>query len=186
MLEQQIEILDWHHANGTNQTQTAQHFDQIYPNLKLKQPTISSWVKNEEKWRLQWMSAQMDGKAQTQKVKRTKQTEHPKVNEMLELWIAKAMHDRVILTGDVIRQKWIQFADMIGISVNERLNLSDGWLASLKKRCGLKEFKRHGEAASALDEDIEKETLRILEIIERGGWKLRDIFNMDETGLFWM
>ena len=128
----------------------------------------------------------MDGKAQTQKVKQTKQTEHPKVNEMLELWIAKAMHDRVILTGDVIRQKWIQFADMIGISVNERLNLSDGWLASLKKRCGLKEFKRHGEAASALDEDIEKETLRILEIIERGGWKLRDIFNMDETGLFWM
>lgn len=35
-LTQQIKILDWHHANGENQTKTAKHFNAIYPNLQLK------------------------------------------------------------------------------------------------------------------------------------------------------
>ncbi|KAG5638030.1 hypothetical protein H0H81_002231 [Sphagnurus paluster] len=36
-LTQHIEILDWYHANGRNQTKTAKHFNSIYPNLKIKQ-----------------------------------------------------------------------------------------------------------------------------------------------------
>ena len=32
-LEQRIEILNWHHANGKNQQKTAKHFDVIFPNL---------------------------------------------------------------------------------------------------------------------------------------------------------
>ena len=49
-LTQRIEILDWHHANGENQTKTAKHFDAIYLNLQLKQPRISAWCKYEAKW----------------------------------------------------------------------------------------------------------------------------------------
>ncbi|KAH9954990.1 hypothetical protein BC827DRAFT_1158422 [Russula dissimulans] len=50
-LVQCIEILDWHHeSNEQNQSNTAQHWDQIYPNLQLKQPTISAWLKDESKW----------------------------------------------------------------------------------------------------------------------------------------
>ena len=53
-LAQRIEILDWHHANGKNQSKMAKHFDAIYPNLKIKQPLVSAWVKGEEKWREEW------------------------------------------------------------------------------------------------------------------------------------
>ncbi|OSC98102.1 hypothetical protein PYCCODRAFT_1375859, partial [Trametes coccinea BRFM310] len=53
-LAQRIEILDWYHAHGKNQSKTAQHFDKIYPNLKLKQPTVSAWVKDEAMWRQRW------------------------------------------------------------------------------------------------------------------------------------
>ncbi|KAG6903965.1 hypothetical protein DXG01_013601 [Tephrocybe rancida] len=56
-LAQQIEILDWYHANGKNQSKTAQHFSPKYPNLKMKQPLVSSWVKEESKWREQWATA---------------------------------------------------------------------------------------------------------------------------------
>ncbi|KAF8235271.1 hypothetical protein L208DRAFT_1258137, partial [Tricholoma matsutake] len=48
-LTQWIKILDWHHACEKNQSKTATHWDQIYPNLLLKQPIISAWLK-EEKW----------------------------------------------------------------------------------------------------------------------------------------
>ena len=33
-LEQRVEILKWHHANGKNQTKTAKHFDKIYPQFE--------------------------------------------------------------------------------------------------------------------------------------------------------
>ncbi|KAF8223875.1 hypothetical protein L208DRAFT_1198260, partial [Tricholoma matsutake] len=56
-LTQQIEILDWHHQHGRNQTATANHFAPIYPNLKIKQPLILSWVKDEAKWHAQWKQA---------------------------------------------------------------------------------------------------------------------------------
>jgi hypothetical protein len=51
-LAQRIEILNWHNDNGKNQSNTARHWAQLYPHLGIKQPLISSWVKDEEKWRL--------------------------------------------------------------------------------------------------------------------------------------
>jgi len=55
-LEQRIEVLDWYHANGENQSKTAKHFDEIYPYLGIKQPLVSAWVKEEAKWREEWAS----------------------------------------------------------------------------------------------------------------------------------
>ena len=49
----------------------------------------------------------------------------------------------------------------------------------------MKESKRHGEAASANAETVEKERERIQDLIAKYGYELRDIFNMDETGLFY-
>ena len=35
-LAQRIEVLDWHHANGKNQSETARHFGAKYLNLQIK------------------------------------------------------------------------------------------------------------------------------------------------------
>ncbi|KAJ6605570.1 hypothetical protein DFH09DRAFT_1067823 [Mycena vulgaris] len=91
----------------------------------------------------------------------------------------------VHVSGEIIRQKWIRFADLVGIPEDERLALSEGWLGALTKVCGLKELKRHGEADSADLVDIEADRKRIQELILTEGYALKDIFNMDETGLFW-
>ena len=183
-LEQRIEVLDWHHKSvDKSQTKTAAHWNDIYPNLRLKQPTISAWLKDEEKWRTQFVEA--EGRGQWSKAKRMKQTEHPAVNEMLELWVAKAMADNVHVNGEILCQKWTKFADLVGVPNDERLNLSEGWLTAFKNCCGLKEFKKHGEAASASDEDVDKERERIRELITEYRYRSKDIFNMDETGLFY-
>ncbi|POV99714.1 hypothetical protein PSTT_13557 [Puccinia striiformis] len=42
---QKAEILNWYHSHGSNQTQTAKHFNDIYPALKLSQAVISGWLK---------------------------------------------------------------------------------------------------------------------------------------------
>ena len=59
---------------------------------------------------------------------------------------------------------------------------------SLKERFGLKQFKQHGEAGSVEETTIEDERKRIREVIKEFmalGHTLRDVFNMDETGLFY-
>jgi Tc5 transposase DNA-binding domain len=181
-LAQRIEILDWHHKNGRNQSKTAQHFDPIYPNLKVKQPLVSSWIKEEAKWRDLW---EQTNHQSDRTAKRARQTEHPEVTEMMYLWVSKAMGDGVLLTGEVLRQKWNRFADLVGVPEDERLGLSNGWLDRFKARNGLKDIKRHGEAASASVDTVEQERKRIQELIKKYGYELRDIFNMDETGLFY-
>ena len=152
-LEQRIKILNWHHANGKNQQKTAKHFDVIFPNLQLKQPRISAWCKNEEKWREEYELSM--GSARSGK--RVCQTQHPEVTEMLDLWVSKAMADGILLTGEVLHQKWRKFADLAGVPEDKRLNLSEGWLGRYKVRIGLKQMKHHGEAASAAAETVEME-----------------------------
>lgn len=181
-MEQRIKILDWYHKNGRNQSATARHFATIYPNLKLKQPLVSTWVKEEAKLREQWQQLNHERSCAS---KRVRQTEHPEVTEMMDLWVSKAMGDGILLTGEVLRQKWNAFAKLVGIPEEDRLKLSNGWLQSFKDRHGLKEMKRHGEAASASADTVEKERKRIQELIVKYGYELHDIFNMDETGLFY-
>ena len=104
---------------------------------------------------------------------------------MMELWVSKAMQAHVLLTGEVLRQKWRQFAELAGVLEDEWLKLSDGWLSCFKDRNGLKELKRYGEAASADPERVVHKRQRIQGLIQEQGYRLKDIFNMDETGLFY-
>jgi hypothetical protein len=176
-LEQRIKILNWHHENKAKQKLTAEHFNKIWPNLCLKQPIISEWLRDEVKWWKQWE----EGNGGERSAKRARQTQHSEVTKMMDLWVSKAMAHKLHLTGEVLRQKWLKFAELAGVPQDEHLDLSEGWLSKFKRRHGLKEWKRHGEAASADSETVEREQSRIQELIKKYGYELRDIFNMDET-----
>ena len=89
---------------------------------------------------------------------------------MLDLWVSKAMAHGIILTREILYQKWRVFADLVGVPENERLHLSNGWLDRYKTWNGLKEFKRHGKVASAALETIDKERQRLQELIEKYGY----------------
>ena len=104
---------------------------------------------------------------------------------MMDLWVSEAMSKNILITGEVLRQKWTKFANLLGIPEDERLNLSDGWLARFKARNGLKEFKRHGEAASMCMDTANREHERIQELLMTYGVEPQDIFNTDETGFFY-
>jgi hypothetical protein len=95
------------------------------------------------------------------------------------------MANRTLLTGEVLRQKWNIFADLAGVPADKRLKLSNGWLARFKERNGLKEWKCHGEAGSSSAETVEEERKQVQKVILEGGYELKDLYNMDETGLFY-
>lgn len=62
---------------------------------------------------------------------------------------------------------------------------SKGWLENFKKRFALKNICLSGEAASADTEAAKLYPAELKKIIEDGGYVDDQIFNADETGLFW-
>lgn len=176
--KQQVKILDWHHANGKNQTKTAKHFDTKYPNLKIKQPLVSSWLKQEQEICQHYTQ---DTSCSTSK--HMQQTTYPDVTEALELWIAKAMEDGIFLSGKVLCQKWTAFADLAGIPEDSHLSLTNGWLDSVKKWSNLKLSCCHGKAGSADPVVVAEERDQVWKITQ--DYKLKDIYNGDESALFY-
>lgn len=105
---------------------------------------------------------------------------------MLELWVLQVITNGLLITGEAIHQKWRTFAKLAGIPEDDHLKLSEGWLSRLKDKTNLKQLKHYGEAESAKPETVERERLRVQKLIKQYGYKLKDIFNMDETGFFYM
>ncbi|GBC30141.2 CENP-B homolog protein 2-like [Rhizophagus irregularis DAOM 181602=DAOM 197198] len=60
---------------------------------------------------------------------------------------------------------------------------STGWIDKFKQRYHLKEYVKWGEAKSAPLEMLEEERRKLREIIKN--YDLNDVFNCDETGLYW-
>lgn len=178
-LGQRLEILEWYHAHGKNGALTARHFAPKYPSLRLTGGQVNHWAREEGKMKEEVAAGRgLD-------TKRKRWTENLEVDEMLELWVTKAMDDNVTITGEVLRSKWTRFADLAKVPADERVGLSNGWLEKFKRRVGLKEIRRHGEAASVSQDAALAEQLRVREVIRRYGFPRKDVYNMDETGLFW-
>lgn len=172
---QKIEILNWYHAHGRSQTGTAKHFDAIYPELRIKQPLVSAWVKDESHIRTLAPPGSTTAK-------RVRGTTHPEVTSMLEEWVQQAILANHHVTGEVICEKWKQFAKLCGIPTAEWLTLSHGWLDAFRQRNGLRHLKKQTDSTSRLS-NPEHDRARVAAIAAE--YAAQDIYNMDETGLFY-
>src|SRR5437660_8255045 len=96
------------------------------------------------------------------------------------IWIDQAIARELTIQGHIIQEKAKWFAERLGV---ENFAASDGWLAKFKKRNNLSSYKRRGESASAPIEEIPRFRTELQEILR--GYSPEDIFNCDETALFW-
>lgn len=87
------------------------------------------------------------------------------------------------ISGDILIEK----AHQIWASLPQYQNqpppsFSNGWLHRFKQRYNIKQHTHHGEAGSVPEEA--EEEMKALQTIA-GQYKEEDIYNMDESGLFW-
>ena len=127
--------------------------------------------------------------------KRTKV--HDEMEKLLLLWIKEKEIAGDTLTESIICHKASAiFRDLIDSSDDAgegsskqqappQFKASSGWFDRFKKRSGIHSVVRHGEAASA---DVTAATAfktTFQEIVEAEGYVSQQVFNCDETGLFW-
>ena len=107
----------------------------------------------------------------------------PDLEKVLYLWQQQIEERGGITSGELLRQKALQIWQQLPqYSDRPPPEFSIGWVGNFKKRHNIKEFVQHGEAGSAPEAtEVEMRSLRTL----AGEYQEEDIYNMDETGLFW-
>lgn len=136
--------------------------------------------------------------------KRKTYVEHPQLEAALSHWLLVSSHNNQRLQGDLIKEKGRAFAQLLGI--DDKISFSNGWLTGFKKRHQTILSNAPIEAALAATTgangisattpsfaaDIASAATGVA--VDLGSWSLqqilqdynaRDIFNVDETGLFY-
>lgn len=114
-----------------------------------------------------------------------------KMEKLLIIWIEDNNKRRMPMSQMTIQEKALSIFENLKNGYTDEsaedvtFQASRGWFEKFKNRFNLHNLKMKGEAASA-DEPAAKEYPNILKgIIERGGYKPQQVFNVDETGLYW-
>jgi hypothetical protein len=119
------------------------------------------------------------GNSDLKYVKRRKTT-YEALNQLVWDWFCAARSKNVPISGKMIQEKAIILALEMG---HDDFSASNGWLESWKTRHNVKLAVLSGESAGVNEETCQDWTKRLPGLIE--GYKPEDIFNADETGLFY-
>jgi hypothetical protein len=104
----------------------------------------------------------------------------PAMEETLAEWIL-ANQKRIPISGDLIKENAAKILDRLHPG-HELFEFSNGWLEAFKLHHGIKSFRRFGESGSVDMNVINLALLGIHQLLDQYAWM--DIYNMDETGLF--
>ncbi|XP_053547000.1 tigger transposable element-derived protein 1-like [Bombina bombina] len=112
------------------------------------------------------------------------------MERLLILWIENQTTRHVPVNQAIIQSKALSLFNHLKAKKGEAAKdaefvASRGWFDRFKKRSNLHNIKVQGEAAAANTEAAESYPSEFAKIIEDGGYSMDQIFNVDETGLFW-
>uniref|UniRef100_A0AAQ5X1R0 HTH CENPB-type domain-containing protein n=1 Tax=Amphiprion ocellaris TaxID=80972 RepID=A0AAQ5X1R0_AMPOC len=112
------------------------------------------------------------------------------MEKLLTIWLEDQQQRRIPLSLMLIQEKAKSIFEDVKAkagesAAEETFSASHGWFSRFKKRANLHHVAVSGEAASADKEAAERFPQVLKEIIEEGGYSAKQVFNVDETGLFW-
>ena len=103
------------------------------------------------------------------------------VEEALLQWFSHARSRQIPVSGPLLMEKATQLAEGMGLV---DFKPTSGWLERWKDRHSIKFKKQHGEKQDADDFSAERWIVEVLPDLLKD-YQPRDIFNADETGLYW-
>ena len=120
-----------------------------------------------------WLAEEKGGR------KSNKTGNFTEVEDILIQWVTNARLSNLAITDEIIRMKAKEIAQLLAIE----LNASVGWTVNFKKRYGISSKKLSGESASADMDAVSSGIIAARAAIAR--FEPRNVFNVDETGLFY-
>ncbi|XP_039435621.1 tigger transposable element-derived protein 4-like [Culex pipiens pallens] len=156
-IEERLQIIQLHESGWK--------IGEIASDCKVPQSTVSTVVKNKQKW--------LEKKHQRH-MRKTRVVGDVRLEKSMELFVQQARDNDMRLTCSMIREKALEFAEQFG---NTSFKASSGWLDKFAKRHLITLRKAGGESGDRMDTDL----YTVPELIR--GYAPRDIVVASETGL---
>ncbi|XP_053947890.1 tigger transposable element-derived protein 4-like [Anastrepha ludens] len=112
--------------------------------------------------------------------KRLKKPTYVNVDKAVLEWFKSARTRNLPISGGLLKEKALEFSQKLE---QPNFKASTGWLDSWKRRSGICHKKACGESNDVSEEDCMKWQRDVLPYLLEG-YQARDVFNADETGLF--
>ena len=109
--------------------------------------------------------------------KRMRSSKYPRLEEMLEIWMASCEGNNYPITWDTVVNKANFFAEI------QDFAFSNGWIDRFRKRSGFRGHRLHGESSSTDKKAISEHIAHIRNKI--AAYVPSDVYNMDETALYY-
>ena len=109
-----------------------------------------------------------------------RKSEYDEINKTLYDWYTLACSKNVFPAGPQLIEKAKQIAAALG---KPEFKGSRGWLDKWKKRYNIKNFRICGESGDVQGSTVDSWKERLPQVL--AGFSMNDIWNFDETGLFW-
>ncbi|XP_045110013.1 tigger transposable element-derived protein 1-like [Portunus trituberculatus] len=110
--------------------------------------------------------------------------EMQRMEKMLATWIEHQNKTRVPISLALIKAKAVLIYETIEREKKPFI-ASNGWFNNFQKRYGFQNLKMVGEASSADAQAAVEYPAVLQKIIEDGDYSPKQVFNIDETGLYW-
>ena len=146
------------------------HFAQEW-GINIGLSTMCEVIGNSKKW------LSVDTDVNSSHLKTCKQ---PKLEEALYLWFLQMENKKVIVSNEMLIEKAKKFGADLKI---ESFQYSNGWIIRFKNRHNISIKKIHGEAGASNVNDVAEGRKDMIKSLT--GYDLNDVYNMDETALFY-
>lgn len=147
----------------------------IAKHFKTSKTQVQSTLKRKEEIESQWDEGVSSGR----KILHPRRCIYHDINDQIYRWFLSARSKNIPVSGPMIQEEAQNLARKLGY---ENFTASNGWLFKFQKRNNISSRCLAGESAEISATSIDDWFLRIEEKCE--GYSLKDIFNCDETGLF--
>ena len=159
-----------YHAN--NESKTQQEIADVF-SVRFCQPvsrrSVGDIISAKEKW--------LD--CDVSSLKKQRSGKNAELEAALQLWFSSTRAQNAVITDAVLREKAKQYGADLGIT---DFSYSNGWMQRFKVRAGISSQVICGESAGVDQNTVSRGRQQARELVE--GYALRDVYNLDETGLF--
>lgn len=142
--------------------------------FEIGKSTVTEILNQREKW------LAIDPESSDANKKKKRSLLYENIDQAMAIWVEQAINANLDINGDILKEKAKNFSVLLGI---EDFKASEGWLTKFKQRHNIKQYLKQGESASAPISELPLYREELKNVTNQ--YQLSDIFNADETGLFW-
>ena len=158
----------------------------IAKEMKLPRSTISTIIRFKDSYKKQ---ARSTGRPGSLYLRKKRDPNMEKMESLLIAWIEDRVQRHMPISKALIKDKastlWDDVRQEDGEDLDASFQASNGWFWRFKRRANLHNISLCGEAASADLEAAQRFPASFLRLVEDAGYHPKQVFNIDETGLFW-